>query len=453
MLNVDEIINWAELEVVKKGESLFFDGVSTDTRKEVNGKIFIALKGERFDGHNFISEAVKKGARGVICERKVDVKEDVWVFLARDPLKALGDIAMGYRMKKGFRIFAITGSSGKTTTKEFLHFLIYPDLKWGKNEGNMNNLIGVPLTILFLRNEEGAVLELATNRKGEIKRLCEISGPDYGLITCIGKAHTEGLGDVWEIAEEKGWLFRSLPENGTGFVNLDDPHVLRVSEFLRGKKITYSMTSEADFCGKIISVNENGMMGEICGEGVKISFKTVLKGRHILQNILAASSAAIYLGIKPSEVRDRIEKLEIPEGRGKIWKLRGITIINDSYNANPISFQSALDTVSIFKGRKIFVIGDMLELGGDSENEHCELGKKISALSPHIVFYKGDYFEEVEKSLKGKIKRFEDSIECVEKLLKILEKGDVVLLKASNRIGIHEVFRILKERLGGEDVS
>jgi UDP-N-acetylmuramoyl-tripeptide--D-alanyl-D-alanine ligase len=453
MLEVDEIIKWAELEVVKKGGMNFFDGVSTDTREDVKGKIFIALKGERFDGHDFVKEAISKGARGVICEKDVEINGNVWFFRTRDTLKALGDIAMGYRMKRGFKIFGITGSSGKTTTKEFLHYLISPDIKWGKNKGNMNNLIGVPLTLLFLKEEEGAVLELATNRKGEIKRLCEISKPDFGLITLIGKAHTEGLGEIEDIAEEKGWLFRSIPENGAGFVNVDDPLVLKVSNFLRCRKITYGMDPSADFCGRIISIDESGMRGEIYGKGMKISFKTALKGRHFLQNILAASSAAIYLGINPSDMKERIERLNAPEGRWEVLKIKDITLINDSYNANPVSFQSAIENLQIFKGRKILVIGDMLELGEKSFDEHYELGRKIARISPLVVFFKGDYGEAVESGMRGEIKRFDDHNKCADELLKILERGDVVLFKASHKIGVECVFKILKERLGGKDAS
>jgi len=453
MFDVNEIIRWAELEVVKRGEMNFFDGVSTDTREDVKEKIFIALKGERFDGHDFVKEAIRKGAKGVICEKDVEINGNVWFFRTQDTLKALGDIAMGYRMKRGFRIFGITGSSGKTTTKEFLHSLISPEMKWGKNKGNMNNLIGVPLTLLSLKEEDGAVVELATNRKGEIKRLCEISRPDFGLITLIGKAHTEGLGELEDIAEEKGWLFRSIPENGAGFVNVDDPLVLKVSNFLRGKRITYGMNSPADFYGRIISIDESGMKGEICGEGLKISFKTALKGKHFLQNILAASSAAIYLGINPSDVKERIEKLSAPGGRWEVLKIKGITLINDSYNANPVSFQAALENMSIFEGRKILVIGDMLELGEKSFDEHYELGRKIASISPFTVFFKGDYGEAVENGMTGEIKRFDDPFKCTDELLKILKEGDVVLFKASHRIGVDDVFKILKEKIGGKDVS
>jgi UDP-N-acetylmuramoyl-tripeptide--D-alanyl-D-alanine ligase len=453
VLDVNEITKWADLEVIKSGEKNLFEGVSTDSREDVKGKIFIALKGEKFDGHDFIEEAIRKGARGVICEKEIETKEKVWVFRTSDTLKALGDIAMGYRRKKGFKIFAITGSSGKTTTKEFLHFFIHPDMKWGKNMGNMNNLIGVPLTLLFLKEEEGAVIELATNRKGEIKRLCEISKPDFGLITLIGKAHMEGLGGLEEIAEEKGWLFRSLPQNGIGFVNVDDPLVVKVSSFLRCKKITYGMAESADFYGRLIAIDERGMKGEIGWNGTRISFETPLRGRHFFQNILAASSAAICLGVKPSDLKERIKHLSPPEGRGQIVKIKDIIFINDSYNANPVSFQAALEMLSIFKGKKILVIGDMLELGEKSFEEHYELGKKIRNLSPFKVFFKGNYWEAVERGMKEKITRFDDPQECAEEILKTLEKGDVVLFKASHKIGVDEVFKILKEKLGGNNAS
>lgn len=453
MISVDEIMRWAKLEVIKNGEGIFFEGVSTDTREDVRGKIFIALRGERFDGHDFVEEAVKKGAKGVICEKDVEIKGTAWVFCTKNCLVTLGDIAMGYRIKKGFEIFGITGSSGKTTTKEFLHSFISPDMRWGKTKGNMNNLIGVPLTLLSLKEEDGAVIELATNRKGEIKRLCEISKPDFGLITLIGKAHTEGLGGLKDIAEEKGWLFRSLPESGTGFVNADDPFVLELSNLLRSKKVTYGIDSSADFSGRIISIDENGMRGEIYGKGVRISFRSNLKGRHIFQNILAASSAAMCLGINPANIPERIEKLSLPGGRGEILKIRGITIINDSYNANPVSFQSALEVLSNFKGRKILVIGDMHELGERAFEEHYELGKKIKTISPFVIFFKGDYGEALEKGMNGEIRRFEDPAECVEELIKILGVDDVVLFKASHRVGLDRVFYILKEKLGGKDVS
>jgi len=453
MLDVNEIIKWADMEVIKKGEKNLFEGVSTDSREDVRGKIFIALKGERFDGHDFVHEAIRKGASGIICEREVNTQEKVWIFRTSDTLKALGDIATGYRKKKGFKIFAITGSSGKTTTKEFLHFLIYPDMKWGKNRGNMNNLIGVPLTLLLLKEEEGAVIELATNRKGEMKRLCEISKPDFGLITLIGKAHMEGLGELEEIAEEKGWLFRSLPENGIGFVNADDPLVVKLSSFLRCKKITYGMKPSADFYGRVISVDEKGMKGEIGWAGTAISFETPLKGRHFFQNILAASSAAISLGVTPSDLKERLKNLNPPEGRGEVLKIKDIVFINDSYNANPTSFQAALEMLSVFQGRKILVIGDMLELGEKSFEEHYELGKRIVDVSPFKVFFKGSYREAVEKGMGRETIEFDDPGECADELLKILEKGDVVLFKASHKVGIEEVFKILKEKLGSQDVS
>lgn len=457
MFDVHEIIKWCGGEVLRRGRSEFVEGISTDTRKKTAGMLFLALKGERFDGHDFIDEAVRKGARGILTEKEVN-PEGVWVIKTEDNLKALGDIAMGYRIKKGFRILALTGTSGKTTTKEFIHHLISPFLKWGKNEGNMNNLIGVPLTLLSLRDEEGAVLELATNRPGEIKRLCEICRPDFGLITMIGEAHTEGLGDIHGVMEEKSWLFKSIPEDGIGFVNMDDPLVVKASGFLLSRKVCYSMKrEEADFYGKLLSMDENGMGGEVEGKGVRISFSTNLRGRHLFQNILSAIAVAVTLGIAPHLLRERIGTLSLPPGRGEIVEMGGFTILDDSYNANPVSFKAALEMLSLFRGRrKVLVIGDMLELGKNAPKAHFQLGEWIASLSPFAVFIKGDFREEVKKGVGKKTElviEFENPSECVNRLLELLKEGDVILFKGSHRTGIHEVVRIFKERIGGKNVS
>lgn len=457
MLWVSEVIEWTGAEVLKEGTVKEFAGLSTDTREDVMNKLFVALRGERYDGHDFIKNAIAKGASGIMCERIEELKDKVWVLKVVNTLYSLGEIARGYRRKKGFKVFGVTGSVGKTTTKELI-WCILSSKGWTKNPGNYNNLIGVPLSILSIGDERGIVLEMAINAKGEMKRLCEIAEPDYALITRIGESHLEGLGTVDEVESEKGIIYESVPDTGAIFVNADDERVLRAAKRSRAQKVYYStVNKDADVYG-VVSGEAGGIRIDVRWRGDSYTFHVPHIYEEIAINALAAISVGFFFGVEPANIRNGLMRFGGVKGRMEVLKMKGLVLINDSYNANPVSFEAALRFVSKFNGRKILVGGDMLELGSYSEEAHTLLGMQIVKYGFSVVFYKGKMGGYVKTGIErvgGDVRFYlcDDEERWKFNILNSLCEGDVVLFKSSHRVGIEKVFDEVVRKLGGEHVS
>lgn len=430
-------------------------GVSTDTRTLEAGNLFVALKGENFDGHDYLHKAAERGAAGFMIridrrKKLSSTPEKIPAIGVRDTLDAYGQIAGYWRRRFNIPVVAITGSSGKTTTKEMIAAIVSRTMKALKTEGNLNNQIGLPLTLLGLRNEHRiAVVEMGTNSPGEILKLAKIAKPDIGLITNIGPAHIEGLGSVQSIAREKGSLWKAMSGRGTAIVNNDDSLVASIAKDWSGKRVTFGLTNKSDITARHIKPSgPEGVRFDLCcgDKTVPVSLATV--GKHNLQNALAAAATGHSLGLSPNDIAKGLADFRPLAGRTEIVRLPNEThLLIDTYNANPSSVAEALKTLEELRGSKkaIAVLGDMLELGDTAEKWHREIGSIVAEGAIDFLFLKGNltkYLAQgaVRKGFKNeKIFFFENPAEVASQLLPILNAGDWVLIKGSRKMKMEAV--------------
>lgn len=379
----------------------------TDTRlaPRGSGSVFVALQGERLDGHAFIKDALERECACVVVSKRIRVPKHVNVIEVTDTLRALGDIAHFHRMRVRPAVLAITGSNGKTTTKEMVYSILEHARIDGermrgkvlKTEGNFNNLVGLPLTLLRLGGrEKAAVLELGTNRPGEIGRLTEIAEPDIGLITSIGPAHLSGLGSVAGVAREKGALFRRMNRRGVAVVNLSDARVRRAGEGFKGRRVTYG--NEGAVRAEEPSMLRSGRLRFVLRLGPeRVNIRLGLCGGHNLENAVGAAAMAHAFGAAAADIRRGLEAVRPVSMRMALERWQGVGIINDTYNANPASMSAALKTLGEMpgRGRKIAVLGDMLEMGPRERRCHQELGAAAARSGVDALYVLGDFADAV----------------------------------------------------------
>jgi UDP-N-acetylmuramoyl-tripeptide--D-alanyl-D-alanine ligase len=460
---VEEILKATGGRLIQGDEKTAFRGISTDSRTLVEGELFIALKGERFDGHHFAIEALKKKAGGVIIEEE-RIRDIRWngyrpsaVITVKDALRALGDIAREKRRKLGTPVLAVTGSNGKTTTKEMIAACLETAFPILKTKGNLNNLIGVPLTLINLTEQERiVVLEMGMNIPGEIRRLTEIAEPDVGLITNIESVHLEGMGSLERIREEKGELFRRMRQDGTILVNQDDPRVIGLASEFRGQKITFGIDHPAEVMAKDIRLRGvEGTSFTLMMEGVTLGITLPLLGGHFVPNALSAVAAASLFGIELEKVKESLEHLSPSPMRMEVLHPEeGVTLINDAYNANPRSMELALEILSEMKGkgRGIAVLGDMLELGEYSVEAHQLIGKRVAELSVDLLLALGEEAPVLVESARHhglgseRARVVEGHTEAISILRKTVRDGDWILVKGSRRMGMEKIVEGLTER-------
>ncbi len=427
-----------------------FDGVSTDSRQMKSGNLFIALVGEFFDGHKFVDAAVAGGATGIIVQNEdnVDLKKidaGICVIKVADTLKALGDLAHAYRLRFSIPVVGLTGSSGKTTTKEMITAILGTKKKVLHTSGNLNNLIGLPQTIFRMTSaHEIAVLEMGANTRGEIKRLTQIASPDIGLITNVGPAHLAGFGSVEVVRQEKGDLFMNMDPGKTVVVNLDDEAVRTLAQKWSGRRVTFSMTDTADV--SVRDIRKNGARGvsfNLLAGGRQQKVEMKVAGIHNIYNAMAAAGVAIAAGMDDESIASGLAAFQPVGGRMEIIKLQnGAYIINDAYNANPASMREALMTLKDLKGaRNAFVfLGDMLELGEAAQELHRKIGLLLAATGVKAAYLQGDFAEMVAAGAEDgglapeKVMFLKDDEEALASLKKQLHKGDWILVKGSRRM-------------------
>ena len=445
-----------------------FRGISTDSRLVNKENLFIALKGEKFDGHNFVHTALDQGVSGVLVHDEAKnlkgVDKNVALIKVADTLIALGDLAHEWRRRFPIPVIGLTGSSGKTTTKEMMAAIIGREKNVLKTEGNLNNLIGLPQTIFRITKEhELVILEMGTNIRGEIKRLTQIAAPDIGLITNVGPAHLAGFGSVDVVREEKGDLFLNMSPSGIAIVNLDDEAVRIAAERWNGRRITFSMSPDADVTVK--DIERNGVKGVrfnlvIGGNTQKVEMK--IAGIHHVCNAMAAAAAAWAAGIGQRTILEGLAAFQPVSGRMEMIKLQnGAYLLDDSYNANPVSVREALLTLKDLKnhhGGYVF-LGDMLELGAAAEEMHRKIGILIATIGVNALFLQGDFSAvtaagAVDGGLsKQNIFFLSDSTEGIGYLKKHFKKGDWVLVKGSRRMKMEKIVAQICEAFGGEKIN
>lgn len=406
-------------------------GVSTDTRTLRKGDIFFALKGPHFDGHDFLETAVAKGASCLVVQApakiSADLKKKVKIIEVPDALKAYGEHAARHRQKFKVPVVAVTGSCGKTTVKELIAHVLARKFNVLKNRGTENNLVGVPKTLLELDStHDVAVLELGTNRPGEIAALSAIARPQIAVITRIGKAHLEGLGSLEGIKAEKLSITNSLERGGLLVLNAEDPALRCVSSGVH----------------RVVGVSLSSASKD------KNIFETRLLGRHNILNAHLAAAVAMALGMDDAAIRKALADFRPPAGRLSLRRIREMDFIDDSYNANPTSFAAALEALEAFKtrGRKAVACGDMLELGAQAESCHREIGQAIARLAPDFVVAVGDLSraladEAIQKGFpQSRLRTAADSIEAGNILRAWARPGDCVLVKGSRGVKMEKIF-------------
>ena len=460
----DDVRNATGGSLVRPGRAALFDGVSTDTRTIAAGSLFVPLAGARFDGHDYIGQAVGAGAAGILVQRgREGLLEksagEAAVISVDDTLRALGDLARHWRARFRVPVVAITGSSGKTTTKEMAAAIMGREKRLLKNEGNLNNLVGLPMT-LFQLNEshEVAVLEMGTNRRGEIARLTEIALPTVGVITNVGPAHLEGLKSLETIREEKGDLFRVMDNRGTAVINLDDEALAPWAEKWKGEKITFGIQADADVTASHIThEGEKGTIFKLLMEGASREILLPVLGFHNVSNALAAAAASSAAGLSFDAVCQGLMAFKPVGGRMEVYRLKnGGTLVDDTYNANPASVAVALKTLQGLKGecRSTVILGDMLELGGEAERYHEEIGRSLADTGVSKVYLRGDF---ARATAKGAMKRGmkSDQVlidlsteETAAHLKACLKTGDWVLVKGSRKMKMEEIVQAILSAIG-----
>ena len=462
ILTIEEVLRATGGKLLQGKGNAFFQGISTDSRTITEGELFIALKGPCFDGHHYALEALKKKAGGVLVEEDMvgDIRWNGYrsraVIAVKDTLTALGAIARDWRRKYGPPVVALTGSNGKTTTKEMIAACLETTFPILKTKGNLNNLIGVPLTLLTLTEKERVVvLEMGMNVPGEIRRLTEIAEPDVGLITNIQKVHLEGMGSLERLKEEKGELFRKMRRDGTILVNQDDPRVVDLARDYPGQKITFGIETPAEVMAKEIQLRGvEGTSFTLILEEEAMEVHLQLLGRHFVPNALSAIAVACLFGVELKQAKEAIEHFQSFPMRMEVVPLKGgKTLINDAYNANPYSMELALETLVEVKrkGRAIAVLGDMLELGNFEKEAHEQLGERVSELSIDFLLALGeDAPLVVESAIRHgfpieKTRIVESHSEAISLLRQMLENGDWILVKGSRRMAMEKIVEGLTE--------
>lgn len=450
ILDVDEIKKTKGI-VIKKGSPGEISGISTDSRKTVPGDLFVALKGPNFDGHDFIPEAAAHGASALLVESswysQIESDTSLPVLLTADTIIGLGELAMSHRKKLECPVIAITGTNGKTTTKDMTVEILSKKFKVFYTQGNCNNYIGVPLTILKASPEhELGVVELGTNHFGEIEYLTKIAMPTHSAITNIGTGHTAFLISPEWVAGEKGKIFKFPQDSGVAFVNLDDRFVPGLAENVKNK-VTYSLNRDAAVTGKLLAVDANGYPRFSLNDQVEI--KLGIPGNFNISNALCAAAIGLQFGISHSQIKDALEKFSGPSKRMEIKTIKGIKIIDDCYNANPDSMRQSLITLSHIKaeGRKILILGDMLELGKLSQLYHREVGKKVVELGyRYLLTYGKDsryIHREISKDKMALLRHFTSKKALAGVLERTLKEGDLIFIKGSRGMQMEEIINFV----------
>ena len=441
--------------VAPEAETVTVTGVQSDSRRVRPGDLFVAIKGEKADGHDFVAMAASLGAKAALVARPVEAP--IPTILVADTIRAYGDLAAAYREHAGITVIGITGSVGKTTTKEMTACLLARSFHTARTEGNHNNNLGLPMTILDMPDDtEVAVLEMGMNHFGEMAYLTSIARPDIAIITNIGTMHIEHLGSREGILQAKLEIFRGVPKNGVGVFNGDDPLLWNVRADGGHKKYYFGIENHTcDVLATDIQELEDGMRFVVSGFGHRFELFVPVLGRHTVYNALAAVTAALLLKIPPETIQAQISGFQNTGMRQKIYERDGFTIIEDCYNAGPESTEAALDILAGFharaNGRCIAVLGDMLELGNRSAAEHYRIGRIAAAKVDMLYTYGTNSERMVSGAITGGMKqKFVEHFDTHEDLAHMLKMrarpGDVILFKGSRGMRMEKALSLfLKE--------
>jgi len=422
-----------------RGSDVLFTAVSKDTRSIEKGDLYIAIKGDRFDGHRFVEKAGDAGAVGALVSQQQPI--EMPQICVADTRLALGKLAASWRQNFEGKLIGITGSNGKTTVKEMCNNILISSVNESEvlyTEGNLNNDIGMPMTLLLLRDEHKyAVIEMGANHVGEIDYLTNIAKPDVAVITNVGPAHLEGFGSIEQIARAKAEIYGGLSSQGTAVINLDDSYADYWHDICEGRNImTFSMQdASADVFAR---VENNGFIMHTPAGQAHVQLK--LLGQHNVMNALAATAATLAVGIDLRNIVSGLSSFTGVAGRLSLTQAsNGACIIDDTYNANPVSLKAAMDVLVAMEGDHWLVLGDMVELGEDAEALHFEVGRQAKELGVTRLFAIG---KAARKSVKGfgkGAKFFKERQQLVEKIKSEMQSDTVILVKGSRSMAMEKV--------------
>jgi len=430
-------------------------GVSIDTRKITTGNLYIPIQGDRFDGHSFVEKAIENGAVATLWKKNVqNPPVNIPVIFVEDTLEALQTLAKSYRDQLDVKVIGVTGSNGKTSTKDIVTSLLATKFKVQKTEGNFNNHIGLPLTILSLEeNTEMAVLEMGMSGRGEIEFLSKLARPNAAIITNIGEAHLLDLGSRDAIAEAKLEIVTGLQDGGVFVYNGDEPLLTnRVPSMnLAAETITFGDARANNYYPTSVTLQATGTYFKM-NQDENVAFYLPVLGKHNVYNTLASMAIAKYFGVTWEEMKQGLVTLQMTGMRMEIVKTEnGLTIINDAYNASPTAMEAAFHLMNGLDGfsKKIVVLGDMLELGNQEVQFHYEVGKLIDPARISYVFTYGRLGAQIAEGAKinfpnERVKAYDNKEELVKNLQAVVDVKDVVLVKASRGMKLEEVITMLK---------
>lgn len=439
-ITIEDVITATQGKIIARGQEIFA-GLSIDSRTIREGELFIALRGKNFDGHDYMEKALERGGGAVIDREPLSTVRGKTVIYVEDTLKALQDIAHHMRIKRDIPVVAITGSNGKTTTKELTAAVLGTEHRVLKNTGNLNNQIGLPLSLAGISDaEEMIVLEMGASAPGDIRELCAITAPGIGVLTNINYTHLESFRDLETIRRTKLEILGSVH---TVVVNADDLFLMEglTQSGYQGRVIRYGMQQEAEVRAVDIQLDDTGARFQILFQGKEpLRVNPKISGVFNIYNILAAASVGYLLGIDPLHIRDGVERFAGVPMRLQLREMNGILIISDVYNANPASMEAALrEMVRIKKGRTIAVLGDMLELGTYAEEAHRKIGRLLSELSVDVFIAVGPLMSFAASEYAGEVLTAAKPEDAGNLLKGIWKAGDTVLIKGSRGMRMEKV--------------
>lgn len=416
-------------------------GVVVDSRKVEKDFLFIATVGERVDGHKFIPDVYQKGALCAVSQKKLESPSGPYI-LVEDTFQALKDAAESYRKTLNIPVIGVTGSVGKTSTKEMIASVLSQKYNVLKTPGNFNNEVGLPLTIFMIDTcHEAAVLEMGMNHFGEMHRLSKMARPTHCVFTNIGVAHLEFLGSRDGILKAKTEMFDYAEENAKVFVNGDDDKLIT----LKDRALTFGLeASNQVYADQIENLGLDGIRCRIYAEGYEIDTLIPLPGIHMVYNAMAGTSVGFSLGLTPEQIKSGIEALKPLNGRSNILHTKRFTILDDCYNANPVSMNAMLDVLDFAITRKVAILGDMGELGEKSEALHASIGEHLGKLHIDVVITIGELSEAIHHAAlkaapQSMCLHYKDRDSFIKDMEHILKNGDSILVKASHYMGFEHI--------------
>ena len=432
-------------------------GVSIDSRTIQTGELFVAIEGPRFDGHDFVGDAARRGAGAAVVRRDAEVPETLPLVRVEDTTRALGDLARHWRRQASAPVVGLTGSVGKTTTKEMTSALLATRGPVLKTEGNLNNHWGLPLTLLGLREEHtAAVLELGMSAAGEIRRLSAIAEPDVAVITRVAPVHLESFASVEAIAEAKAEILEGVRPGGTAVLNADDPRVARIGETWAGRAVWFGRDRRCDVSAERWRGTAFGMRFDLRVEGRRVDVALPLAGPHFVENFLAAAATAHVLGVTAETMAEAATGITAARHRGEVRRLgEGVVLLDDSYNSSPEALEAAVVALTLAPGRRrVAVVGDMLELGETGPALHRESGRALAGRVDAVVGV-GPLAREIVAGAReaglaeAAVARFDDVAAAAAAVDDLVRPGDAVLVKGSRGIRLETFVDALAHRFGG----